>query len=242
LKEELIKVIREVGIEGARYIEEKIDLQYHYIERLHEKIKDEESLVKLVILNSLSSYQLSAKAEDWWGEFSEYFYNKPKDVLMDYINFLRTSRTNKRFINKKIERIARLKDFINRLNLDSIYYYYKNMVKLKDDLEKNLGIKDYSKTVVFAVKMFGYSCRIVFNEFIAYPFEIDIPLDSRIRKFTQKFTNNDFLGFWREISVKSGVPPLHIDSILWPFLSNRKIYDKRLRNLIEFLNKVYYEK
>jgi len=75
LKEELIRVIKEIGIEGARYIEENIDLQYYYIKKLYEKIGDEEGLVKLVILNSLSSYQLSAKAEDWWKEFSEHFYN-----------------------------------------------------------------------------------------------------------------------------------------------------------------------
>jgi len=116
------------------------------------------------------------------------------------------------------------------------------MIKLKNDLERNLGIRKYSKTVIFAVKMFGYSCRIIFREFIVYPFEIDIPLDSRIIKFTQKFTNKDFLGFWRDISIKSGVPPLHIDSILWPFLSNREIYDNRLKNLIEFLDKVYFKK
>jgi len=242
LKDELIKVIKEIGIDGARYIEENIDLQYLYIRRLYERIGDEESLVKLVILNSLSSYQLSAKAEDWWREFSEYFDTKPKDVLSDYIKFLKNSKTNKRFINKKIERISKLKDFINKLDIEEIYRYYRNMIKLKNDLEKNLGVREYSKTVVFTVKMFGYSCRIIFNEFIAYPFEIDIPLDSRIIKFTQRFTNSDFLGFWREVSIKSGVPPLHIDSILWPFLSNRRIYDERLKNLIEFLDRLYYEK
>jgi len=242
LKGELIKVIKEIGIEGARYIEENIDLQYFYIRNLYEKIRDEESLVKLVILNSLSSYQLSARAEDWWKEFSEYFNTKPRDVLSDYIKFLKNSKTNKRFINKKIERIAKLKNFINNLNIEDIYKYYKNMIRLKEDLEKALGIKGYSKTVVFTIKMFGYSCRIIFKEFIPYPFEIDIPLDSRIRRFTQRFTNNDFLGFWREISIKSGVPPLHIDSILWPFLSNRKIYDERLKDLIKFLNKIYHKK
>jgi len=243
LKEELIRVIREVGIEGARYIEENIDLQYHYIKKLYERIGDEENLVRLVILNSLSSYQLSSRAEDWWKEFSDYFsINKPKDVLSDYIKFLKNSKTNRRFVNRKIERITKLKDFIKNLSIDRIYEYYNDMLKLKMDLDKNLGVKKYYKTVVFSVKMFGYSCRIIFNKFIAYPFEIDIPLDNRIMKFTRNFTDRDFLEFWREVSVKSGVPPLHIDSILWPFLTDREIRDEKLRNLIEFLNKVFHRK
>jgi len=237
LKEELIRIIRKIGVGGARYIEENIDLQYYYIKRLYEEIKDEESLVKLVILNSLSSYQLSSKAEEWWKEFSEYFSkNKLKDILSDYIEFLRNSKTNKRFINKKIERIVKIKDFINSLELEKIYKYFYDMKKLRDDINKSLNVKGYSKTIVFSVKMFGYACRIIFKEFVAYPFEIDIPLDSRIIKFTKRFTDKNFLDFWREVSVKSGVPPLHIDSILWPFLTNRKIYDERIKELIEFLN------
>jgi len=240
LKEELIRIIRKIGIEGARYIEENIDLQYYYIKRLYEEIRDEESLIKLVILNSLSSYQLSSKAEEWWKEFSENFSrNKPKDILKDYIEFLKNSKTNKRFINRKIERIINIKEFINSLRLEKIYKYYLDMTKLRDDLNKSLNVIKYSKTVVFSVKMFGYACRIVFKKFIAYPFEIDIPLDNRIIKFTKRFTDKDFLDFWREVSVKSGVPPLHIDSILWPFLTNRKIHDERMKDLINFLNKIY---
>jgi len=243
LKEELIKVIKEIGIEGARYIEENIDLQYYYIKRLYERIEDGESLVRLVVLNSLSSYQLSSRAEDWWKEFSDYFSNnKPKDVLNDYIGFLKNSKTNRRFINIKINRIIKVKNFIKNLSLDKIYEYYNDMLKLKNDLDKSLGVKKYYKTVVFSIKMFGYSCRIVFNKFIAYPFEIDIPLDNRIIRFTRNFTDRNFLDFWREISVKSRVPPLHIDSILWPFLTNREIRDEKLKTLMEFLNRVYYKK
>lgn len=243
MKEELIKVIKEIGIEGARYIEENIDLQYYYIKRLYERIEDGESLVRLVVLNSLSSYQLSSRAEDWWKEFSDYFSNnKPKDVLNDYIGFLKNSKTNRRFINIKINRIIKVKNFIKNLSLDKIYEYYNDMLKLKNDLDKSLGVKKYYKTVVFSIKMFGYSCRIVFNKFIAYPFEIDIPLDNRIIRFTRNFTDRNFLDFWREISVKSRVPPLHIDSILWPFLTNREIRDEKLKTLMEFLNRVYYKK
>jgi len=242
LKEELIKIIRRIGIEGARYIEENIDLQYYYIKRLYEEVKDEETLVKLVILNSLSSYQLSSKAEEWWKEFSEYFSkNKPRNVLMDYIEFLKNSKTNKRFINSKINRIIRIRDFLNNLSLDRIYKYYKDMKRLRDDINKSLNVRNYSKTVVFSVKMFGYACRIIFKDFIAYPFEIDIPLDNRIIKFTKRFTDKDFLYFWRDISLKSGVPPLHIDSILWPFLTDRKTNDERIKDLEDFISN-FYEK
>jgi len=243
LKERLIEVIKDVGIEGARYIEENVDLQYYYIKKLYERIRDEENLVRLVILNSLSSYQLSSKAEEWWREFSEYFSNnKPRDVLNDYIEFLKNSRTNRRFISNKIGRIIRIKNFIDTLDINKIKKYYENMINLKIDLERELGVNKYSKTIVFSIKMFGYACRIIFNNFIAYPFEIDIPLDNRMIKFTRKFTNRDFLEFWREVSIKSNVPPLHVDSIFWPFLGNKhliEIYNKNLRILEDFMRSLY---
>lgn len=51
-----------------------------------------------------------------------------------------------------------------------------------------------SKTIVFAVKMFGYAARIVYGRFVSYPMQIPIPVDSRIRKL--------FLSVYGQISDK----------------------------------------
>jgi len=66
--------------------------------------------------------------------------------------------------------------------------------------------------------MFGYASRIAFGEFIPYPMEIDIPKDFRIENYTKRLTSQDPVKFWREIALEVSIPPLHIDSILWPVL------------------------
>ncbi|MEM4772875.1 MAG: N-glycosylase/DNA lyase [Nanoarchaeales archaeon] len=237
-EEKLVKIIGEIGIEGARYIEENIDFQFFAIKKLYKNVKDLELVIKLVLLNSIVSYQINCTGEKWWMEFSKYFIlNKNiKNVVLDYLNFLKNSRCNKRYLNIKIKRIIKISDFIEKLDLEKIDFYYKNMVFLRDDLSSYLKSNKSSKTICFSIKMFGYASRIIFKKFIPYPFEVDIPMDSRIKKYTQRFVENNFLEFWRKISYKSGVPPLHIDSILWPFL-NKKLNLKCFKKLKNF-NKI----
>jgi len=97
--------------------------------------------------------------------------------------------------------------------------YYSNMVELQRDLAQVLGTRRNAKTVVFAVKMFGYAMRIATGEFRTYPMEIPIPVDSRIEKLTKRFGDVKPISFWNSVARSANVPPLHIDSILWPALS-----------------------
>ncbi len=90
---------------------------------------------------------------------------------------------------------------------------------LRNDIAEALGSPKTAKTVVFAVKMFGYAGRIAFGgEFVPYPMEIDIPEDVRIKAYTERITNEPPVSFWRRVAEETGIPPLHIDSILWPVL------------------------
>ena len=108
------------------------------------------------------------------------------------------------------------------------------MLKFRNDLVKVMRAKEDAKTIVFAVKMFGYASRIVFREFVPYPMEIPIPKDFRIENYTRRFTSEDPVKFWERISKEVGIPPLHIDSILWPVLGGEEEVKKRLKE--------YYEK
>jgi len=225
-------IIKSLGIESARLIEEKIDLQYTYLKNLKEKLDNDELFLRLIILNALVSYQLSTTGERWWKEFSEYPWGYiSENITEEYIKFLSNSKGNRRFLEGKIKRIRRLKYFINTLSLRRFKYYYNNMADLRNALAKVLNTKGYSKTVVFAVKIFGYGGRMVFNRFIPYPYTIEIPKDSRIERYTMKFTEGDVLKFWSEIARDTGVPPLHIDSLLWPALGNWERIRKPLRSL-----------
>nr|7OLB_A Chain A, N-glycosylase/DNA lyase [Pyrococcus abyssi GE5]7OLI_A Chain A, N-glycosylase/DNA lyase [Pyrococcus abyssi GE5]7OLI_B Chain B, N-glycosylase/DNA lyase [Pyrococcus abyssi GE5]7OUE_A Chain A, N-glycosylase/DNA lyase [Pyrococcus abyssi GE5]7OUE_C Chain C, N-glycosylase/DNA lyase [Pyrococcus abyssi GE5]7OUE_E Chain E, N-glycosylase/DNA lyase [Pyrococcus abyssi GE5]7OUE_G Chain G, N-glycosylase/DNA lyase [Pyrococcus abyssi GE5]7OY7_A Chain A, N-glycosylase/DNA lyase [Pyrococcus abyssi len=219
----IARIIGEIGIEGARFIEENIDEQFKALRYLSKGI-DSETFVKLVIANSLVSYQLTGKGEQWWWEFAKYFYGRDvKSIYLAYKEFLPNSRFNRRLIPQKLSRIRRVETFLSTLTEERIEEYYGDMSSLWGSIARALGVDKESKTVVFSVKMFGYAARIVLSTFNPYPMEIPIPEDSRIVKLTKKLTNEKPRKFWMKIARESGVPPLHIDSILWPLLGGASI-------------------
>lgn len=234
--EELKSILKELKIECARKIEEKVDLQYTSLENLHRNLKNDEIFIKLVIINALVSYQLSTTGESWWGEFSDYWSTEARnmadesaDIFEHYKDFIVNSKGNKRLLGAKLKRIEKIKPFLEKLTLEDLKKYYKNMSSFRNDLVAALKTKKDAKTVVFAVKMFGYASRIVFNEFIPYPMEIEIPKDIRIEKYTKRYTEEDPIKFWNRIALETGIPPLHIDSIVWPVLGKAKEVRERLK-------------
>ncbi|NJE06423.1 N-glycosylase/DNA lyase [Thermococcus sp. M36] len=233
---ELVDILSDLGLDCAKTIEEKVDLQFDALRNLHNSLGDDELFIKLVIANSIVSYQLSAKGEQWWWEFSRYFSeNPPKGSIADaYAEFLPGSRTNRRLVEGKVRRLEKLEPFLESLDLSALKgYYFWRMAGLRDDLARALNSKRSAKTVVFAVKMFGYAGRIVFGEFVPYPMAIEIPDDVRINAYTKRFTNEPPVSFWGRIAEQTGIPPLHIDSILWPVLGGSEKVIKRLKEHCE---------
>ncbi len=235
-------LIREIGIDGARYIEENVDPQFQALLFLYEHMKDKKLFVPLVVANALASYQLSGKGEEWWWEFARWFAENPvTDIAGTYSVFLPASRTNRRLVDSKVKRLRRAEAFLQGMDPED---YYEDMVRLRDGLAKVLGTNGNAKTVVFAVKMFGYAMRIATGEFRPYPFEIPIPVDSRIRRLTKKLGGEDPIEFWNRVAKKTNVPPLHIDSILWPAMGGDpkvrekivKVFGEAGRELIQFLS------
>ncbi|WP_457754448.1 N-glycosylase/DNA lyase [Thermococcus sp.] len=229
--EKLKEILKELGIECAKTIEEKVDLQFSALEHLHKNLKNDELFIKLVIANAIVSYQLTATGEQWWWEFAEHFSLNPpeKEIVDAYSRFLTGSKTNRRLTAAKIKRLEKLEPFLAELKLEDLSNYYYSMASLRNDLAKVLNSKRNAKTIVFAVKMFGYAGRIAFKEFIPYPMEIEIPNDVRINAYTKRFTNALPTSFWSRIAKEVNIPPLHIDSILWPVLGKHAEVKERLK-------------
>ncbi|WP_457750756.1 N-glycosylase/DNA lyase [Thermococcus sp.] len=230
--EKLTEILGELRIECARTIEEKVDLQFDALKHLHDSLNDTETFLKLVIANSIVSYQLTAKGEEWWWEFSRYFSNSPpkNKIWVAYSQFLPNSRTNRRLVKGKLKRLEKLEPFLESLTLDEMRdYYLNNMLGLRDKLAEIMKSKKSAKTIVFSVKMFGYGARIAFSNFVPYPMEIEIPDDVRINAYTKRFTNEPVALFWSRIAEEVNIPPLHIDSILWPVLGGNEEVMARLR-------------
>ncbi|WP_456365718.1 N-glycosylase/DNA lyase [Thermococcus sp.] len=230
--ERLTGILRELGVGCARRIEERVDLQFDALRSLRKKLGDDETFLKLVVANSIVSYQLSGKGEDWWWEFSRWFSKGlcGRGIAEAYARFLPNSRTNRRLTAGKLRRLEKLEPLLKELTIEDLKaYYFGGMTRLREDLATALGSSKSAKTVVFAVKMFGYAGRIAFGEFIPYPMGIEIPADVRINAYTKHLTNEPPVSFWNRVAEETGVPPLHIDSILWPVLGGKDEVVERLR-------------
>ncbi len=201
---------------------ENSDRQYLALKKLWNnlKLKDENIYLSFIITNSLICYQLSWKWEDYWEEFSRkllfYLNSWERDLLNFFKLFLPNSKNNKRFVNVKINRINKLTSFFEKFKSNELYYY-ENMNELVLEIARAMKQKVNAKTVVFAVKMFSYWARNCFWKIICFPFEISIPIDSRLIKVYEKYWNKDekIETFYSRISNKLKIPELHLDAIIW---------------------------
>ena len=181
---------------------EGIDRQYTALRDLYSYIKDTELFLRLVTTNALLSYQLSSKGEIYWENFAK-FFSRNRDIDA-FPHFLKTY--NKRLLDAKLKRYKRISACIEDMNLSN---YCKKLSQFTQDISHCLNQKQDAKTIVFSAKMLLYGCRIVKKKKLFAPYDIFIPLDNRIKKIEESKT------FWREISEKTRIPLLHIDSIIW---------------------------
>ena len=218
--EKLYEKLKNYSLEDALNFEE-YDRQFNALKNLWEKWSKVSNYLSLIIANSIVCYQLSWKWEDYWEEICknvvEYDHADWIAWILDFFwQFLPDSKNNKRFVNIKMKRIEKimpfLKDFVWKEE-----YYYENMLELRDELAKVMKQRKDAKTIVFAVKMFGYWARNCFNKTIKYPEEITVPVDSRLTKIFEKYKweYTDINKFYKNLSVRLWIPELHLDAILW---------------------------
>ncbi len=220
--EKLIKNLKKYNIKDIIKMEEK-DRQFLAIKQLYKNIKNSNYFLPLIITNALLWYQLSSKWENYWEEFCYEVlnFNFKKDFSVFEIeeffkNFLPKSKWNKRLLNIKISRIKKILLFLDEF-IGKEEIYYENILQFQEVLAKFMKQKNDAKTIVFSIKMFHYWARLKFKKFIPIPFEIAIPIDSRIKKLTKKY-NNLWLStkdFWFFVSKKVNIPILHLDTFLW---------------------------
>ena len=215
---ELYNKLKQYSISDSIKIEES-DRQYIALKNLFKNIKNKEIYLSLILANSIICYQLSWKWEDYWEEFSSYFFNvsiEKNEIINALWSFIKQSKNNKRFIDTKVKRLEKLRIFLE-IFFWREEYYYDNMEVLRDELAKSMKQKKDAKTIVFAVKMFSYWARNIFNNLNYFPEEINVPVDSRLialfEKYKWDYKNID--KFYSELSKKLNIPELHLDAILW---------------------------
>ncbi|MGC8582884.1 MAG: N-glycosylase/DNA lyase [Thermoproteus sp.] len=215
--EEIALLLRKIGLKAILDLE-KEDPQYKSVCRLCGN-RGEPDTARLVMMNALISYRLTGKGEEHWHYFADFFSRrKGNDICEEFIQYIKTSPY------LAIGRDIRIKRIRKVCNYDPDII---DLSKTWRDLARLLGSDGEAKTVVFTVKMLNYvymCCRGVDR---ALPNDIPIPVDYRVARLTACLglikagpeealrRREEVQRIWSEIAERSGVPPLHIDTLLW---------------------------
>lgn len=253
---DLDKYINQFSIDEIIKIEHQ-DRQFLTLKKTREKINiwndknlNSDLFLFLILQNSIISYQIAwnwnLRREEFGQKIqSDFFYLKElfkswKDNLDRRYKFITTSKYNKRLYNLKLKRLQKFEKFrtykLNSLKKPNnfIQTYYKNLNILLEEISLTLNNKKNTKTVVFAIKMFGYWARIISKKFIYYPKNISIPVDSRLKKiysiqFQIKNEKEEIIQkYFENLAKKLDISPLHLDSLLR--IDYREKYIKSKKN------------
>lgn len=243
----MITLSRERALELGSFLrrlgEEKIEIfitrdpQYQALEKLYRELGECYSLGLLVLLNSIVSYQLTSKGEEYWWEFASYKDFKRSvgdpDKLWDAFRvFLLSCKGNASLREAKLRRITRIRE--EEFHIE-VYAKLEDFIKDLSSLVKRLSeilrqnIDD--KTIVFAAKMLFYVSKICGIR--AGGFEgIKIPIDRRVAAVSYTSELVDVVGVkdvidaimrekktalraWGIVSETSSVPMIKLDSLIW---------------------------
>ncbi len=230
----LADYIQQFSLDDVLAIEHR-DKQFLVLQKAWNSINsqeqnDKELFVFLVIQCALVGFQIAGSWPLRWEEFSQKTQQN-RDVLkqLQYNNvdrwyqFLTTSKYNKRLYNNKRKRLEKFSIAYNTIVANRwLLSYHDDMTTLWMQLSTTMKQDPHTKTVAFAVKMYGYATRIVTNTFIHYPMNIVIPLDSRLRRIaiqqnSRYSTVKDamIIDYYQRLAQEHQIPPLHLDSLIW---------------------------
>jgi len=241
---ELKRLLKNFTIGEVLIIEARYDEQYKALKFLHKNLREKKYFCSLALLNALVSYQLTGTGEDYWWEFAKYFseikwISNPVNAI---VKFLNQSKYNRRFLRTKIMRLRKIEKTIQVI-INKQDYYISNILALRDLIAGSLKADIKAKTIVFAIKMFNYACRISSRKNYILPYEISIPVDIRIKALSRKLgVNRNLNEFWERLALDVQIPPLHLDSLLWISIGmirrKKNPQNKKLRELINFLKPI----
>ncbi len=227
----LTEVLKEFSLRDVEEIEEA-DRQFRALKELSKSVKDPEEFLKLIVINALLSYQLQMKGEEYWETFADFF--KGGRGVDDFPSFL--SLYNRRFLGAKLKRFEKVKRCVGELfKKYSLKELAGNLSLLVDFLAECLGQRRSAKTVVFAAKMFMYGYKIAFGRYPEGLWEIEIPLDSRLKRVIPS------TGKWRELALEVGIPPIRLDALVWVPLGGLSSLPEDLESKVERLKGVLKE-
>lgn len=194
--------------------------------------------IKLVAINSLVSYMLSVRGEEFWGLFADFAISRCGKVrdFKEAVEAVKefTHNYNKLYLEAKIRRLSKVLRCGNAFNSLEKGYIKEYLSKLSSCLE----VEENSKTLVFSAKMAYYVLKSIGVH--ADLSKIPIPVDRRVAlvtltsgllippKKTKEASGRleDLVTellkhpeivrkVWDVVSEESGIPALLIDAPIW---------------------------
>ncbi len=229
------KLLREVA-DLIDLLEEN-DPQYLAVKTIIEHIGTGLGVVA-VVGNAIVSYQLTSRGEIYWSMFSKWIVEKSpksiKELKEVHKEFLLKTRYNVYSLKYKLRRLEKFygSTLAKELVIDP-FKYCPNINLLVHKLSKLFQADTSSKTMVFAGKMYYYTCR---SEGKTVGGDIDLPVDRRnslitITSCIIRFCTGDIkkcvedlmkpscrsivINAWKIISKTSGIPIYRLDSLTW---------------------------
>jgi len=163
--------------------------------------------------------ELSSFLSEFYPQYRERLYNRKSNRVKKFLS----SDLARRLWNSTPDEVAE--------NFSNIWY----------ELAKVMSQKPNQKTILFAMKCLGIALQMSGIQHINSLEKMPIPVDSRIRKFTEKigvnFQNDkEVQRFWSEIlnEVRRNVQidMIHLDSLLW------QIGNLRRTEIVEYFEKL----
>ncbi|MFN4227841.1 MAG: N-glycosylase/DNA lyase [Candidatus Ratteibacteria bacterium] len=182
----------------------------------------------LMVVTGLNDYQLKGKADIvYWPNICKILKQSPPPKSPDELyNVLMPFYKEERLYTHKINRLKKFlkSELASKLWNSSSCAIAKDFLNIWNNLAKIMDQEKKNKTIVFAMKCLAISLLIAKEyEFDFSP--IPIPIDSRVRKFTNLLgveiaSDEDVRKFWKDILLNlkkenPNITMVHLDSLIW---------------------------
>jgi len=183
----------------------------------------------LMVVAGLNDYQLKGKAEEvYWPEISKLLERSSiPNSVRDLFNILEPFYKKERLNTTKVQRMGKFLDssLVDKLWKSSPQEVSEKFLDIWRELAQVMGQKPQEKTISFAMKCLGIS--LLMSDEYKFDFgHIPIPVDTRVRKFTQDAglcatdTDQDIRAAWKDILLLLGerypnITMIHLDSLVW---------------------------
>ncbi|MCC6047201.1 MAG: N-glycosylase/DNA lyase [Desulfurococcaceae archaeon] len=218
---------------------EEVDPQYEAVADLCRVLGLEGTVASYLV--AVATYHLRCTGEVFWARFSNYVRRLPPSrVVEGVVEFILGDPCNSIQRLVKVGRVLKLSKYLGEVRKLLSDCGFLELWRLT---YRALEADPASKTVVFAVKMGYYGTRALGICRGPLPMEIPIPLDRRVARATLNLgiiragsledvmrCRDVVVESWRSIGESSGIPPIHLDLLLWA-LQNSSTLSKALRRV-----------